>query len=200
MSELDRELARQQAEMRGAQSRHGETEDFGSMLEHISSDTAGTPPAELLSDGDVRVCQDFLRKASELGFPNATHIDMKVKRSGGPVWTRDPRIFPNTRYALTKAIVLRTEWQGIGYPIGYIRPKDSSGTGARLMLCNDGRLRCARYGLINRSYGDGYGTLPKGVRATIVMSEPITGYNDTRNTHEFVERPLARVLASYLTN
>lgn len=129
-------------------------------LEKISGDHAGTPVSEYLETADTELCVEFLRSSEILVAPGAgaMSIDLKTRRSGGPVW-RTPNNYPP--HPSDEALFLKTAWRGLGIRIGDLRLE---GERTAVMLCSDEdepTLRCERIpGLFHISYGMGYGLLP----------------------------------------
>lgn len=105
------------------------------LLSHETHKREGTAPAEIFSENDAELCQEFIEHMANKGFAHSSVLEDTMP-SG-----RVPR--PGLLGALEVTTMEwgKVVWRGRGYPIGRYQHPIHTGAQRNLFLCTDGLLR-----------------------------------------------------------
>ena len=170
--------------------------DIDKHLLEISDDPTGSELVDYLNEKRTELCLEFLEAARQNGWPNAERVEMRVTRLGGPTW-KAPLQHERQESGLIRAIRTKQVDSWRGYFIGELQI-DNVARRSRVMLCEDGTLRCLRDPRIfTASYGDGYGTLPVATAGRKRVSQIIDRKSGLPLATQPVE-PFIKMLRGYL--
>ena len=197
MSEFEKELELQQAQLRNEAARNQQQENLrkrGLAVEYIAE---GTPLDDRLSAEMVEVCTDFLARAKSNDFPNSRRIELvksPQETSLGQGMLKLARFFKPIADTNTKPVIR-------GYSIGRImlpgRWAFSNKEDRDVVLCSDHTLRSERQVQGTHIAGSrSYGFLPPH---SLEIGRYVEGYSDSMSkNYDFESVPLATLLASRL--
>lgn len=163
MSQFSETLHRQQENDQRSVEQAQNAEALQELLTRISASPEGADFNEWLPEDMAATCEEFLEAAEEMGWPNAEEIELRQHRLGRPVWRTPGKYQDQAKGKLLNTATTRQVGSWRGYHIANLRIGDEA-IPARVMLCDDGLLRCERVQpTFTKSYGEGFGEMPDGV-------------------------------------
>jgi hypothetical protein len=131
-------------------------------LAKMSASLKGSELDRFMTDEITEICTEFLDAADQMGWPNAEEIQLRQHRLGRPIWRTPGKYQDQAMPSLVNSATTRKAGEWKGYHIANLQVGDEA-MPARVMLCDDGLLRCERaQPLFTKSYGEGFGQMPDG--------------------------------------
>lgn len=162
MSHFSETLHNQQERDHRAVEQARTAEDLQAELTRISSNPEGAELDSFMSEEITNICAEFLEAADQMGWPNAEEIELRQHRLGRPIWRTPGKYQDQAMPSFIGSTITRKAGEWKGYHIANLQIGDEA-IPARVMLCDDGLLRCERVQTtFTKSYGEGFGKMPEG--------------------------------------